>query len=48
MSKIALIGSKGYIGKHFEWFLREHNYHVCVIRSTNWKTNIINLILIKP
>jgi len=28
MRKIALIGSKGYIGKHFEWFLREHNYHV--------------------
>lgn len=28
MKKIALIGSKGYIGKNLQWYLRKKGYHV--------------------
>ena len=28
MKRIALIGSKGYIGKNLEWYLRRKGYHV--------------------
>lgn len=28
MKRVAIIGSKGYIGKHLEWFLRRLDYHV--------------------
>lgn len=28
MKSVALIGSKGYIGKHLEWYLKQQGYHV--------------------
>lgn len=28
MKRVALIGSKGYIGKHLEWYLKQRGFHV--------------------